>query len=279
MLVNIHLPKNAGTTLNAVLARNFGDRFMVLNPWQEAAEQPKCEPMDGAFFLPPAPKAVCLAALRRAKKDGMDAVSGHWLYPFDPLTAEQNDLQLMTFVRHPVARLLSLYHYERKWSTRRPDIYGEKHCSQKPFEEYLAVKATNTGCLDNWQCSQLAGVPSGSAAIDKLRGFFFVGLVEQWNRSMILLARTIPATGIAKDFDIRYVRLHGASAAQRSGVDLSMAFQRELIERNSEDMALYEYARNRIRSGWLASSGRHRMLARLLLDRAAGHLGRRLGAM
>ncbi|MGA8260250.1 MAG: sulfotransferase family 2 domain-containing protein [Arenicellales bacterium] len=277
MLVNIHVPKNAGTTLNAVLARNFGGRFEVLNLAEEVKSQSPKPWGENLFFLPPASEATCLTVLERAREAGVAAASGHWIYPFDQTTAEAKDLLLMTFLRHPVARLLSLYHYERKWSTRRPDIYGEKHCSQRPFEEYIDLRGENATCIDNWQCYCLTGQRSGAVAIEKLRGFFFVGLVEHWNRSMILLQRAIQARGIENDFDIDYVRQHGAAATERSAVTLSAESRRRLIAHNGEDMALYEYARNRVESEWRALSGRHGALARLLAVRAIGHLRRRIG--
>jgi len=275
MLANIHIPKNAGTTLNAVLQRNFGDRFRVLDLTEAAHERsPAIHALDG-FFLPPVSASHCLSELEALRSEGIRAVSAHHLHPLDAATAEQHGLRFMTFIRHPVDRLLSLYHYERKWSAREPGRFGADHCSQRPFEEFVEHRAETGVYLDNWQCHCLTGEPASDPAIERLSTFFFVGLVEEWDRSMILLRQAIRDDGIAADFYIDYVRMNGVNAKERAGVRLSKSLRRELTERNSEDMALYEYARERVTSEWQGLTGRHGAYGRLMAERIWGYVRRR----
>lgn len=102
MLVSIHMPKTAGTSFRATLEDHFGDRFRhdyqdypLAHPPQARRQQARDW---GEAALP-------------GNFAGVDCVHGHFL-PLKYLKlAERLPCTFVTWLREPVARLVSHYHY------------------------------------------------------------------------------------------------------------------------------------------------------------------------
>jgi hypothetical protein len=186
----VHIPKTAGTTLNAILARAY-------SPDQT------CEIMMRGMSLrvPSAmmlrKRTVSFSKIRRLKsalkhRPGVRLIRGHFDLSLDKLLPA--DTRFFTLLRDPVERAVShYYHYRRQKSD--------------PIHP-LAMRSTLTewvgSCglveMDNGQTRRLAGamnLPCGRVTPQTLeraksalaRNFEVVGLTERFDESLILLHR------------------------------------------------------------------------------------------
>ena len=104
--IHIHVPKNGGSTFNAILARHFGAQNMSnykFSPGQIFSEDEKRN---------------CLAAYPDCA-----CINGH-VFRFPGPVLPDTEYRYLTFLRQPIARLMSLYAYERKTS-------DPSHCSHR----------------------------------------------------------------------------------------------------------------------------------------------------
>ena len=173
-------------------------------------------------------------------------ISGHHIRPLSSSNTQKYGLVYSTFIRHPIERIISLYHYEKKHSSQRPDSYGENHCSQKPFDEYVEIRMTEDNALSNWQVYDLTGGFSADLAIDLLNDFLFIGVVEEFDKSLLLLGDIMLKRKILRSFYTGYIRLNTASASELERADLSSAMLERLLTMNQEDLKLFNYARHKL---------------------------------
>ena len=102
MLVSIHMPKTAGTSFRGSLEEHFGDRFRHDYQDYPLAHSPQARRQQ-ARDRGEAARATDFA--------GVDCVHGHFL-PLKYLQlAERLPCTFVTWLREPVARLVSHYHY------------------------------------------------------------------------------------------------------------------------------------------------------------------------
>ncbi len=147
-LVSVHVPKTAGTAFQLVLHQFFGNRL-----W-----------LDHGVPADPPEHAAC--------------VHGH--APASARLAQYPDSPMVTWVRDPVDRLLSHYHY---W-LRRPDP-GHPAC-RRLHEDGLGP-AELAELLPDVQ-RQMLDV--------ELSRFDFVGVVERSDLSLALLERILGRSGL-----------------------------------------------------------------------------------
>lgn len=235
-IINIHIPKNGGTTFNDIIKRNFANAYVPYYKYHEENRKGIGKPLSEVEFL----KFVeqCPPFIK--------IISGHHIHPASASNNEKYRLDYLTFIRHPIDRILSLYHYERKWSTRKPEIYGYHHCSQKPFEEYIDIRAEKDTALSNWQVYDLTGEFSGEIAIELLKNFLFVGLVEEFDKSLLLLQEILLEKQVLSSFDTGYVHLNTAGKQKVNKSSLSSSVLEKLLVMNQEDLKLFNYAQNRL---------------------------------
>ena len=102
MLAFVHIKKTAGTTLTAILRRNFGTRHLDtrLHLYED-------------LFL--------ADDLRRALKlyRRLDCIAGHHVRPFGDLHSLIPKIRYFTFVREPISRLVSDFQFKLSCLTRR----------------------------------------------------------------------------------------------------------------------------------------------------------------
>ena len=175
MLAFIHMPKAAGTTLANILRRNFGRRHF-----------------DTRFFSDrPVFRAADYRRIRWVYPE-LKSIAGHGVTGTSDLETAVPDIRHFTFVREPIARLLSQYEFnwncltedERKRWT--PDAY---------FEEVILTEFANV------QSRMLAGDGGAEQAIEFLnRSNAFIGMTESYAESLILFREW---SGVA-ELDIRY---------------------------------------------------------------------------
>lgn len=213
---NIHIPKNAGSTFNRILQRCFSDRFFTYpNPYAGNIYSQE-EKRD---FLLRNEKATC--------------ISGHGMrYSGPPVPGVS--YRYMTFLRHPVERLVSLYAYEQRMSP-------ETHSSHRQIDGWIDRRLNEDNALTNYQAFHIIGTSnpievSFEQARDVLNRFFFIGLAEMFDESLVLFRKKMHVNLL----NLRYEKRNVTDSRVR--FPISKETRQRLIDLNRVDMQLYEWA-------------------------------------
>ena len=152
MIISIHVPKCAGTSFRNILSDQFGSRL-----WLNY----------GSIFT---------AADFRPEliPEGTACIHGHFLGDaFDSVVPRP---RFMTWVRHPVDRVVSNYYH----GLRSP--YLRDDCCRRLHEEKLSLRAfAELDWMQNLATRYLAG--------KAIETFDFVGIAERFDESLLLLGR------------------------------------------------------------------------------------------
>lgn len=154
MLVSVHIPKCAGTSFRHILQALYGDHL-----WLNY----------GTAFV----RAQARAGLVPA---GAQCIHGHFFADtFDDLFPER---QLITWLRHPVERVVSNYHH----FLRSPDLRDD--CCRALLERKLTLREfAELDWMRNLATRYLAGKP--------LADFEFVGVAEKFLESLHVFGATV----------------------------------------------------------------------------------------
>ncbi|WP_158218053.1 sulfotransferase family 2 domain-containing protein [Marinibacterium profundimaris] len=223
VVLHYHLFKNAGTSLDQILRRNFGPRWvtrefpMSEDNSAELAEWIRSEPGAVAFSTHTAMGPV-------PRIEGVNIVS-------------------VMLLRDPVARIRSAYRFERKQDA---DTWGAELAKQHDLEGYVRARLerVNDRQCRNFQTHRLASmVPGDAPELDRaragLRQLSVVGLVEAFEDAVSDLAGAIrPAY---PDFEWKTVRANTTTAAPPTSEDARI--DTLMAEANADDRALLAEAR------------------------------------
>jgi hypothetical protein len=232
LLLHYHLFKNAGTSVDAVLKKNFGAHWANVE-------------------FPPPRKADHQALIRAFihENPALRAISSHTLMLPAP-EIEGIDIFPIVFVRHPLLRLRSAYEFERRQAA---ETAGAQLAKQFDFAGYIRARLEIRGdrsCRD-FHVSRLAMAVPGArgseleralAAVDALP---FVGLVEAFDASMRLLEQRVGGRFPAfRAFDAWENATSGRERSIEERVGRIRAELREdgfetLMEANRGDLAVY----------------------------------------
>ncbi len=215
-MVFLHIPKTAGSTFQFILENSFGVLACHTN-------HTKKKVFDQADF-----------DLARKLFPGLRSISGHNL--IDPLRLSVPDPFYMTFLREPVARVIS--HYQDSV------ILGK---NTQTFEEFLRGNPE----LDNLHVKLMAGDPNLEKAKHFLERCAFVGLTEKFDLSLHLLKRLSPYR-----LNLSYKRRR---VAPSNVIKASLEGDPRLLEmatqHNQLDLELYSFAANEIFPKLCAKAG------------------------
>lgn len=207
MLISVHIPKTAGTAFRAQLQRHFGERLHL-----DYADRP----------LAPGHLWRRIAGHRQARPEiGRYAcVHGHFVADkYDYLGVQARRI---TWLRDPVQRLASHYHYwKRVPDLRNPDC-------RRLVQERLSLEAFA-------QLPRMRDVASRFLGAHGPADFFFVGIVEEMAESQRRLRQL---TGIEWN-EAADNRNEDAPA----GYDLPAATRSRIEALNPRDRRLYDAAR------------------------------------
>lgn len=214
----LHIEKAAGTTLNEIMRNNFYFYYAV-SPY---LFNKNIDNQD--FFL----KKEELNVIRKLIPNFV-AYGGHSVRLYEDYG---EDMIKFTFVRNPVDRYLSHYFYQKQvmkvdWS----------------IEEYLRHENFN-----NFMCKKICGFDSFEKAKKIIDGDdVFVGVLEKFDESLILLKKFVDESQSADDFVINYEVRNANTNKQGRELQLLMNDYIDRInDNNKEDIKLYKYAEKKV---------------------------------
>jgi Galactose-3-O-sulfotransferase len=252
LLIFLHIPKTAGSTVLRILEREYG-QDAVLRAY-EANE--------------PAEVAAALADARHPVR----VLAGH--FPFGIDDALPAPASYMTFLRDPVDRVRSHYDFVRT----QPEHYlHDAACSLK-LPEY--VRRCGAAEPNNDQTRLLSGaradtaypgmLPLAKSNVDRLGA---IGLTEDFDASLILLRR---AYRWRRPY---YARRNVRRPEHRNADTLSPDVRAVILAHNALDADLYEYARDRFRRHLAEQAGDFERELRRFRRLNAIYAGSRLDAL
>lgn len=139
VLIQLHLPKTGGTTLSSMIKHAF--------PKHQRSVNGDGESYDGLSLL----------TVKRLPRH-IRYFSGH--FPFGVHELAEGSVKYITILRHPVARVVSIFHFISQFDSRF--IRDGRVIS---FEEFVEGGDIN---LDNYQVRVLSGAPMLAAAAPPL---------------------------------------------------------------------------------------------------------------
>ncbi len=220
-LIFLHIPKAAGTTLKYVFAKNFGKHAIV------------------RLYVDPSVREQVLKQRIAASPAPVKLIEGHFPFGIDQLLPEGERLSYLSFVRHPVSRLHSFYHYIRT----TPEHYYHRTLVEQnlSFEQFLGDPESPE--VFSQQTRLFAGCRTAPQEVSEhdlelarnnIRNrFLFVGLQEKFDESLVLLKLIL---GLNK---INYVSLNRNVSKPRR--PLSKEAEALIRQTNRYDLALYEF--------------------------------------
>src|SRR5438477_9163450 len=175
IIIHYHFFKNAGTSVDAILQRNFGAG------WTSREYPPRSTPNAAREFLTANPQIA--------------ALSSHTL-PLPPPDIPDAEILPILFIRHPLDRLKSAYLFERN---QRADTEGSRLARQHDLAGYLRARLAVPGdrSCRNFHVHRLAlaePADSGTEWERALRAFErlpFIGSVEEFEASLDALEEFI----------------------------------------------------------------------------------------
>jgi len=237
IIVHNHIFKNAGSSVDWALSRNFGEGFLD--------HRDDLNMRRGAEYLGPF-----------LQENGhILAVSSHHLTL--PLPAVDNTvlLNLMMF-RHPIERVSSVYHYERKQVTASTS--GAIHARELGLDDYIVwrMRPDVGRTIRNFHAArslppirprQAISESMERDARNQLMTTPMLGLVENFDESMVLFEEVLSPYYPA--IDLSYTRQNVNQDIQQSREDRIEAMRKVisdrtyqlLMENNAVDMRLYEF--------------------------------------
>ncbi|MBV9587526.1 MAG: sulfotransferase family 2 domain-containing protein, partial [Alphaproteobacteria bacterium] len=177
IIIHYHLFKNAGTSIDAILQRNFGDR------WTAREYPPRSTPDAAGKLLAANPQFV--------------ALSSHTL-PLPPPNVPGAEILPILFIRHPLDRLKSAYLFERD---QQAETEGSRLARQHDFAGYLRARLSIPGdrSFRNFHTHRLAmaAPANGGSELERALQAFarlpFIGSVEAFEPSLAALEKMVRA--------------------------------------------------------------------------------------
>jgi hypothetical protein len=233
IIMHYHLFKNAGTSVDAVLKRNYGERWVSREFAAANLERNKADMMQWIFQTPAAvafSSHTSLAVVRRI---------------------EDVELFPVVFIRHPLERIRSAYLFERQQAV---DTTGARLARQMDFAGYVRARLDQPGdhAIGDFQARRLASWPNATnrlallnAAMAAAESLPFIGLVDRFDDSMDRLRDwLLPDFPEFKVFSVRRNVSRPDTSLEDAIEDIRMqlgpALFGRLVEENRVDQAVYE---------------------------------------
>ena len=210
MICFIHIEKAAGITLHSIFKNNTF-RYMTLSPWAIRANDPEnvFTAWEAKIFFKIFPY--------------LTGFGGHTTRVY--LNYEQaigRPIDYFTFLRQPVNRFLSHYFYHKQIMKIDWDI-----------ESFIA-----DGHYNNFMTRRICGKDDPDLAIQYLKDRFkFVGLVEEFDESLLLLKNELNLSNYNMHYEIKNVNV------KKSQETISEALMKQIEDVNKSDLQVYEFVK------------------------------------
>ncbi len=221
-IIFIHIPKTAGATFVSIARRQIPPAAVLDLPGSLAEAR------------------AALAQCPEAARHGLRFLHGH--VPFGLHTSLPGASRYVTFLRHPVERMVSAYYY----AIRRPEwrAYHDIHRRRLSLEAF--VDSDVAADLNNGQTRFLAGSDApvtGRAALEQglhtlHAEVAFVGLTERFDESLLLCRRLL---GWRRPF----YRRHNLNRHRPALAAVPHRAVAVIERRNALDLELYAAAQRR----------------------------------
>ena len=225
-IIFLHIPKTAGTTINSILQQQYESKqiyFLGLNA-QESIQS--------------------YQQLAAEEKKAIRLVSGHTSYGFHKYIPGSSTY--FTFLRDPVERVISFYHFVKKHDQH----YLHRSITKEVTGIIPFVSNRWNIMVDNGQTRLISGawLEPGSGKLTSQtfelakknlsQNFSVVGLTEHFDLTLLLFRK------IFNWQNINYVRKNVSKAAPHER-RLTPEERETILNYNQWDVALYEYAKER----------------------------------
>jgi hypothetical protein len=215
VLIFLHIPKTAGSTLTLILSRQY--------------------PAGVTFFTggPKRPRPEQLEALSMGERERFDCLAGHLRFGVHRLLPRP--ARYITMVRDPVERLISAYYYIRGLPEHpmhervlREGLSLEQYVRLAPSDEQVRILSGTAGAATTRETLE-------QARRNIEEHFVAVGLTERFDEFALLLTRVLGWRHV-------YVRPDNVTPDRPRQHDLAPSAIASIEDRNRLDRELYGFA-------------------------------------
>ena len=213
MLLSMHIPKTAGTSFRIALQGRFDDGILLAYRGQIRAKEPVVH-FDGKL-LTALDEASKMRLAEYCVENDVQCIHGHFTLP--ALCQLFPDAKCITFLREPVDRLISAYNHLYTTMPQAAERTSFEEFTQNPRTRNIYEQLGVLECLD---------------------ALSFIGVTEQYERSLRLLEHRFPHLGS--------LVLEEANVSQQKRFtkkDVTPEMRARLRELNDADVEIYEAAR------------------------------------
>lgn len=209
----VHIEKTAGITLNNIFINNF-QFYTSLKPWFYYSNNKYLT--NDKFntyirFLP-------------FKHHGL---GGHTIREFEQYSLKRHPVFYITFLRDPIKRYLSHFYYQKDFMNVERSF--EEFLSDEYYSNFITKRISKSGSIHD--------------AKVRLKNYAFVGLIEEFDKSLILMNKIV----FENRLDIHYESTNIGKSKDKYAEILNNYYDR-IIKNNRLDIALYKYAKEEIYS-------------------------------
>lgn len=238
IVVHYHIFKNAGTSVDHLLRKNFGDKW-------------------GAFDGDTPGHIITTKELENTIETAQDkiAFSSHQIVP--PLPEVEGKIYPIVFLRDPIDRIKSAYLFEWKKQLGLDEPKGPfrefveekfQHIRKSSVEEFQTIRLANVG-RDLFHGADITDEEILSNACEFISSLDFVGVVDQFDRSMQMLTNYLSGGFPAFEYSpvqanvLQDITIAQNEKRQRIQDELGDELFEMIVDRNRMDEQLYQHAR------------------------------------
>ncbi len=242
VIIHYHLFKNAGSSVDAILQRNFGDAWIEIEG--PDGKKLKKDMMEDFIKNNPDKKAIS----SHTAEISLPEVSGVKIIP-------------IVFMRHPIDRIRSAYDFER---VQESDSPGSKAAKAGDFSHYMSWRLSTPMMTQivNFHAVRLKDFRKFTTnretqnfrprALYALKNLPVVGLVERFEESMVKYQNLIKSD--FPEFELFDAQANVMSDPQKSLDAKLKAFEEKigrhpylnLMQLNAIDMELYHFVKDKL---------------------------------